>query len=135
MRKFAFLIVLSFFSTACSPEQDDSPDFYLEVLPVKDVVLPSEFILGQTYEIKIKYEAPNECYSFKNFTITGHGKERTVGIVNSVEVNESCNEVSKEVEVSFDFTVDETDLFVFKFYQGWRNNQKEFIVKEIPVIK
>ncbi len=136
MRKLVFLIVISVFISACSNDIDSTPDFYLEVLPVKEVVLPTKFSKGQSYEIEVTYIAPNSCYTFNGFSFQGNNQERTVGIVNSVDLTDDCNNVPEEVRISFDFTVDGTESIVFKFYKGLGNTgNNEFYTVEVPIIE
>ena len=55
MKKLIFtcLILLSYMS--CSLENDDFVNYNFEFIPIEEVEIPSSFIIGETYQIKMIY--------------------------------------------------------------------------------
>ena len=69
---------------SCSLNNDDQPNFTLEIMPIQSVDVPDEFILGETYEISMSYTRPNGCYEFNDFIYQPNGNTRTVAVVDTV---------------------------------------------------
>ncbi|MFC0603362.1 hypothetical protein [Winogradskyella pulchriflava] len=138
MKKCAYLVLLVFtLLVSCSLEDDPNNDFYLEFMPVEDIIMPEEFVHGETYSIGVSYIKPNSCYQFNNFAYDIDGHERTIAVVNTVYTGSSANCVGEPVlnTVSFDFTVTGTDTYIFKFFQGEdETGTDQYYIIEIPVV-
>ena len=137
MKKFLLLIVVFIVTlTSCSIENDDSTNYYLEVLPIDSVVVPEQFVYGETYQIFITYTRPNTCYLFNDFIYEINGHERIVAIVNTVYPSTNCIETPESVTVSFDFSVHGTETYLFKFYQGQNDEGiDQYHLVEVPVVE
>lgn len=129
-----FLIVITSF-LSCSLE-DDSPTYTYSVLPVDSYVVPASFTLGQTYEIKLKYQKPTACHIYQGIYYEKNLNTRTIAIQTAVQNNQVCTqEVPPISEVSFNFTVSNTGSYIFKFYKGKDTAGKDiFEDVEIPVV-
>ncbi|MFP4844637.1 hypothetical protein [Winogradskyella sp. PE311] len=131
---FAALIFATM--TSCNIEDDDSQNFFFEIVPIQSVEVPEEFIHGETYEISVSYNRPNDCYEFNDFIYGIDDNERTVAVVNTVYTNIECNEVPELITVNFDLVVVSTETYVFKFYQGSDGQgQDQYLLVEVPVVE
>ena len=74
--KNVFLICLfALIFTSCSLD-DDSNNFELKTLPIKEAELPAEFVFGQTYDITVTYDLPDGCHSFHSLFFQQDANER-----------------------------------------------------------
>jgi hypothetical protein len=139
MKKLLFLFTTLSLLTSCI--EDDNPDFIFEIMPIQSVDVPLEFVLGETYEINVSYSRPNDCYEFSDFfvqnsSVIGGDNERTIAVINSVALDQTCNTTDDLVTVSFDFLVNNTNTYVFKFFQGQNSNGEDsFLIIEVPVVE
>ncbi|NRD18478.1 hypothetical protein HNV08_00345 [Winogradskyella eckloniae] len=137
MKKIALLFIFILTMTSCSLDDSVSENFYLEVLPIESVDIPEYFVQGESYEIFVSYTKPNSCYYFNDFIYEIDGHERTVGIVNTVYINNTavCGGQPEQVTVSFDFLVNGSETYIFKFYQGEdENGEDQYYLVEVPVM-
>ena len=136
MKRYLLLISLVISTlTSCSVD-DDTQSFYLEVLPIESVEMPDQFVFGDTHEIFMDYERPTSCHIFNDFLYQINGQERTVGIINTVYVENTCEEDLETVTVSFQFNVTSLDTYVFKFYQGQdEDGTDQYLIMEVPVVE
>lgn len=131
------LVVLASFLMSCSIDDSGSINYYLEIMPVDTVEMPETFVHGEIYQISMNYTQPSDCYRFNDFIYDINGNERTVAIVNSVYFGEdmNCMDEAEEVTVSFDFVVNETETYLFKFYQGEdEEGVDQYYLVEVPVV-
>lgn len=122
---------------SCSVDRDTSYDFYTEFLPIESVDIPTEFTLGETYEIHVSYLRPSGCYVFNDFYYVSELNQRTIAIINTVYPNQSCQTFDNElVDVSFNFVVTSTDNYVFRFWQGEDENGNDtYYIVDVPVVE
>ena len=122
------LIVLS-----CSLD-DQEQNMHLETLPIDSASMPEYFQEGQTYHIDLNYTKPTTCHSFYDLYYVKDGNTRTVAVINSVLDNTSCETVDLEMEKSFNFVVNNSETYVFKFWQGEDDEGNDiYLTMEIPV--
>ncbi|WP_340201198.1 hypothetical protein [Ascidiimonas sp. W6] len=135
MKKIFALCLLIATITSCS--LDDGANFHFEAIPVTGATLPESFELNESYNIKVSYLRPNDCYFFEGFDYLRTGEnERSVTLVTSVFDRTTCNEINQEVEVSFDFVVLNTGIYTFRFWRGNdANGDPDYLVIEVPVIE
>ncbi|MEO6347036.1 MAG: hypothetical protein ABIO60_03915 [Aquaticitalea sp.] len=136
MKRLFLLCVLVLLFASCSVNNDNSNDFYYEIVPIDSVVIPEEFTLGETYEIHVKYLRPSGCYIFNDFYYTSELNQRTVAVINAVYPNQNCATSDNElVDVSFNFMVNNNGTYVFKFWQGEDENGNDmYFIVEVPVV-
>lgn len=142
MKKLLLLGFLICSALSCSPEDDNTLEFYYETLPVESVEMPSEFVFGNTYEIRMTYLRPSGCHVFNDFYYLSDGNQRTIAIINTVITNQDCDIFEYEpVEVSLNFQVNSinqtsnTNHYVFRFWQGEDENGNDtYYVVEVPVV-
>ena len=129
-----FLIVITSF-LSCSLD-DDNPTYTYSVLPVDSYVVPASFTLGQTYEIKLKYQKPTACHIYQGIYYDKNLNTRTIAIQTAVQNDQVCTtEIPPISEVSFNFIVTNTGSYIFKFYKGEDASGKDIFEEvEIPVV-
>ncbi|GIZ08069.1 membrane lipoprotein lipid attachment site-containing protein [Flavobacterium sp. UMI-01] len=132
MKKILFLLVAMIAFTGCT--LDDNNDTYTySILPVESYELPETFTLGETYEIKLKYQKPTGCHLFQGIYYSKELNTRTVAIQTAVKDNEVCTaEVPALSETSFNFLVTNTGSYIFKFYKG-KDTDGENIFEEVEI--
>lgn len=115
---------------------DDSPNTYMEILPVESATLPDEFERGEVYEISLTYLRVSNCHTFSDIYYTKEANKRTVAIVATVFVNnENCISSNDELETSFNFEVTNSDSYIFKFWQGEDEyGEDQYLIVEVPVV-
>jgi hypothetical protein len=137
MRKFTalFILILASF-TSCNLDDDGIIDFYTEFLPIESVDVPDYFVYGETYNISMTFVKPSSCHVFRDFFYVVNGNERIVAIENTVYLRNNCDETPESVTVSFEFPVNRTETYVFKFYLG-KNDEgvDQYQIVEIPVVE
>lgn len=129
-----FLIVITSF-LSCSLD-DDGPTYTYSVLPVDSYVVPASFTLGQTYSIKLKYQKPTACHIYQGIYYEKNLNTRTIAIQTALQNNQVCTqEIPPISEVSFNFMVNNTGSYIFKFYKGEDAGGKDIFEEvEIPVV-
>ncbi|TNJ47222.1 hypothetical protein KFZ70_04470 [Tamlana fucoidanivorans] len=137
MKRLVFICLTLVLFLSCSTDNNDHPNFRLEVLPVESVVeIPDEFELGETYPITISYFKPSTCHSFSEFYYAKDNNERTVAPIDIVFDKDNCEALEDElVEQTFNFTVTSNGSYIFKFWQGEdEEGEDQFIIIEVPVV-
>ncbi|TRX23702.1 hypothetical protein [Flavobacterium franklandianum] len=135
MKKILFFLIVITSFLSCSLD-DDSPTYTYEILPVDSYVVPASFTLGQTYEIKLKYQKPTSCHIYQGIYYEKNLNTRTIAVQTAVQNNQVCTmEIPPISEVSFNFMVTNTGSYIFKFYKG-KDTAGEDIFEdvEIPVV-
>ncbi len=128
---FVFLLVIGL--SSCSLD-DDGANFRLEIVTIEEASLPDEFVFGETHEIKVTYNRPNNCYSFNNFLFDRDGNQRTVAVVNRVLTDTNCNNTATTSEATFNFLVLSRETYTFRFFQGKDDDGNDtFLTVEVPV--
>jgi len=129
-----FLIVITSF-LSCSLDNDNTSYTY-DVLPVDSYVVPASFTLGETYEIKLKYQKPTSCHIYQGIYYDKNLNTRTIAIQTAVQNNQVCTQqIPPLSEVSFNFMVNNTGSYIFKFYKGEDAGGKDIFEEvEIPVV-
>ena len=134
MKKIVLLTLFLLTLIGCSAE-DDQPNYSYEVIPIDSYTLPASFILGKTYEIKLKYTRPTECHYYQGIYYSKDLNTRTIAIQTAVNKDLACvQSVPAQSEVSFDFYVTNTGSYIFKFFKGEDANGKNIFEEvEVPV--
>jgi hypothetical protein len=135
MKKIVLFLVVITSLLSCSLN-DDSPTYTYEVLPVDSYVVPASFTLGQTYEIKLKYQKPTSCHIYQGIYYEKNLNTRTIAVQTAVKKNQVCTmEIPPISEVSFNFMVSNTGSYIFKFYKGKDSAGKDIFEEvEIPIV-
>jgi len=135
MKKLLYLSVFMLTLFSCSID-DDGPNYTFEILPIESVSMPSEFVLGETYEITVSYFKPSSCYVFNDFYYVSELNQRTIAVIASVYSGPNCEIYENElVDVSFNFMVNNNGTYVFRFWQGQDENGTDtYYIVEVPVV-
>jgi len=135
MKKIIALFALLVALNSCSPS--DGVEYQLKLVPIASVDIPTEFTLGQTYPITVRYNKPTTCYYFNQLYYEKDLNVRTVAVECAEEQSNNCHELSGADAVSeftFNFYVTSNGSYIFKFYQGKdENGQDLFLQYEVPV--
>jgi len=135
MKKIAFFLVMITSIMGCS--LDDGDTYTYHVLPVDSYTVPESFTLGETYEIKLKYQKPTSCHFFQGIYYYKELNTRTIAVQTVTKDGELCTqELPPLSEVSFNFIVTNNGSYIFKFYKG-KDIEGENIFEEveIPVVE
>jgi hypothetical protein len=138
MKKIALFLVLITSLISCS--LDDNRDTYTyKILAVESYEVPESFKIGETYEIKLKYQRPNPCYIFQGIFYEKNLNIRTIAIQTAIKDDQVCTQQLPPLsETSFNFYVTNNDQgsYIFKFYKGKNdNNENIFEEVEIPIVQ
>lgn len=135
MKKFTAFLLLTVTLMSCSLDNNNSDIYLQEFLSIESYTVPTVFILGKTYEIKLKYQKPTFCHTFQGIYLNTESNIKTISIKTSVKNNQNCTEVLPPIsEVSFDFIATNSGPYTFKFYKGRDfNGLNLFEEVEIPV--
>jgi len=117
MKRFFVSLVLIFLVVSCSID-DDSNNFKLETLPIKEAVVPTEFTYGLMHDITVTYELPSGCHSFYDLFYQYEGASRTVAINSLVNEGVACTDDIREIEYTFKVNVVQREDYTFKFWKG-----------------
>jgi len=133
MKKIISLLVLLFLFNSCVPE--DGPNYTFELRPVLSVDIPTEFTLGETYEITMHYNRPTTCHFFNNIYYEKNLNVRTIAVENAVKESNNCMETPNDATTcSFNFLVTSNGSYLFKFWRGKdEQGNNLYLEYEIPV--
>ena len=134
MKKFVLLTLVLLTLTGCSVD-NNQPNYSYEVNPIDSYTIPTEFKLGETYEITLKFTRPTECHFYQGIYYSKDLNVRTIAIQTAVDKNQACAQVvPAQSEVTFNFLVTNTGSYIFKFYKGKdANGVNQFEEVEVPV--
>jgi hypothetical protein len=119
MKKFLLILALAFIFVQCDTNDNDYPNYHLELLPIESAVFPAEFIKDQVYEIPIKYVRPTTCYLFEGFYYDKNLNTRTIAIQTSVlEQNNCTTPLQNPIEEILKFKATTETSYVFKLWKG-----------------
>jgi hypothetical protein len=135
MKRVYLIVSLFFVLVSCSIE-DDGPNFHSVLLPIMEVEVPQEFVMGETYTIKVWYERPSTCHAFNGFYYDKQLNVRTIAVQNIVTESGNCEALENEIiEQTFDFYVTNNGSYIFKFWQGTNDSGEDvFYEVEVPVV-
>lgn len=118
MKKLIALTLLVVSLVSCSTD-NELPNYKYEVLPVASFTVPTEFKLGETYTITLKYQKPTSCHYYQGIYYDKNLNIRTIGVQTVTDNDQICNTaLPPESETSFRFFVTNTGSYIFKFYKG-----------------
>lgn len=118
MKKLIAITILLVSIASCSTD-NDSNNYTYEVLPIASYTVPTEFKLGETYTITLKYQKPTACHYYQGIYYDKNLNVRTIGVQTAVDNDQVCNLALPPVsETSFQFFVTNTGSYIFKFYKG-----------------
>jgi hypothetical protein len=133
MKKIISLLALVFLFNSCA--LDDGPNYTYELRPIVSVDIPSEFTLGETYTITMRYNRPTTCHFFNNIYYDKNLNVRTIAVETAAQDRNNCEPTPNDLtECSFNFLVTSNGSYIFKFYQGEDEQGNDiFLEYEIPV--
>ena len=132
MNRIVLNLVLVFLFVSCSLDDDNTSNVKLETLPIKEAIVPDEFIFGSRHDITITYDLPSGCHSFYNLFYRYEGTSRTVAVNSLVNESTACTDDIREFEYTFEVNVVQREDYIFKFWKGI-DGEGENIFEEIIV--
>lgn len=133
MKKIVLLLSAFLLFNSCTPDQDI---YSIEVLPVESVSdLPLEFVLGETYKIKMNFRRPTTCHALYGIYYEKELNTRTFAVRNLKEHRGDCIELTDVIiSQTFDFEVTNTGNYIFKFWTGKdAEGNNTYLEYDIPV--
>lgn len=141
MKKYlykSFILVTLLILSSCI--KDDEPNFQFVPLRIQSADLPDSFQLNQTYQIDVTYSVPNGCTDFYRFDVTSSDsstRNRNVVVFGTMRIDEelSCTQAIQEQKSTFNFRVDYTETYVFRFWQSEdADGNQQYLEIEVPVM-
>jgi len=133
MFKKSLIITIVIFTLFSCSIDDDSSNLSIETLPIKEAIVPTEFIFGESYTLKVIYDLPSGCHSFYDLFYQYEGTARIVAINSIVDNNQTgCTLALIEKEYTFIVNVRQQEDYTFKFWKGTDGNGDD-IFEEIVV--
>ncbi|PHR72520.1 MAG: hypothetical protein COA67_04545 [Lutibacter sp.] len=135
MKRYFLILLVIISISACSPSSNDDINQHFEYVPITSVEMPSEFTLGQTYQIKVSYVLPNGCYRFYNHDYVYENTSRLIGAIAIVNNDATCTQAAIEGEFTINVIARQNEPYIFMFWEG-RDNQgiDQYLIIEVPVI-
>jgi hypothetical protein len=133
MKKFTLLLIGLLVFYSCLNNDNDTPNFSFEYLPIDSVITPASFIFGETDTITVKYTLPNSCYEFRNIYYEYKDTTRIVAINTFLDLSNSIcekNLIQKEYKIAV--LAEQEEDYLFKFWKGTDDNGKN-IFEEVIV--
>lgn len=125
-----YILILLTVISLLSCKDDDKTNFYTTFIGVDSADVPSEFTLGETYDITIHYTLPNDCHSFSNFYYAYEDTTRVVAIIALVNGDGTCPDKDTIGKYTFSVKATQNENYIFKFWQG----KNKYLIIEVPVV-
>ena len=141
MKKIFALLTLIVVCFSCLPDDSGYPRYHLELVPIESVEMPTFFVQGETYEIKLFYNKISTCHYPNGFYYHSEFNSRTIAVENVVYHRDDCStDIPEEdlvQQMSFEFKVlqPKGTVYTFKFFQGKEENGTPiYLIVEVPVV-
>ncbi len=134
MKRYLLLFFTAITLFSCS--NDDDGNYHFEYVPVLSADVPEEFTYGHSYLLTVKYELPNNCYSYYHYDYIYHDTSRIIAPIAIVNDDvDTCGDIITEGEFIIRVQALQSEPYIFKFWQG-EDEQGEpiYLVIEVPVI-
>jgi hypothetical protein len=138
MKKIFVLLGMICLLASCSMD-DDRVKFEMEFLSAVPVELPEYMQPGQTYEFRLQYSRPTDCYYFDGFYYEAEGNSHVIAVQALVIVDAECVSLEGNAPEEAVFQVTcapnyQLSSYHFKFYQGEdASGVQQFMEVDIPV--
>lgn len=131
MKKTILLLIglLVFYSCL---NDDDTPNYDFEYVPIDSVITPTSFTLGEIDTITVKYSFPSGCYSFDRIYYETKDTTRIVAVSALVQLDVNCTLAIIEGEKKIPIKASQEEDYVFKFFKG-KDSNGENIFEEVIV--
>lgn len=132
MKKVILILLTAVFLVSCLND-DDQPRFGLEFLPIKSAITPDTLTFGMIDTISIKYNLPNNCYSFNDLYYEVKDTARIVAVRAVVQLDAAnCSDIEIEKEFKLTVKASQKQDYVFRFFKGFEADGKP-IYEDIAV--
>lgn len=127
MKKIFLLLLASILYLSCT-KTENTEDITLDLLPVTEVELPSNFYVSDENIITVKFVRPTNCYTFNKFYYQKAASTRTIAVESAVlhyRNGSGCQTLPSNANVAtqlFKFNPDKTGEYTLKFWNGKDTN-------------
>lgn len=138
MKRLLLLLFVVVAFSACSSDDDNADDLLFDYAPIGSVEIPTTFVLGEEYEIKITFTYPSPCHKMFGFEYVPENDTHYFGIVTTYDPNDPLcsDEVGTTEEYIWKFRANRNENYIFKFWAGTDSNgEAVFLTKEVQVIQ
>ena len=130
MKKAILIILTVIVLASCS--SDDTVNYRFKFLPITEAMTPDSFTFNSIDTIRVKYNLPDNCHSFRGVHYQYRDTTRIVAI-NAIEFTDrNCDQVITEKELKIPVHVRQEEDYVFKFWKG-KDTEGNNIFEEIVV--
>ena len=132
MKRIVLLLSLLLLFNSCEPE---GSSYSVVILPVESVEIPTEFELGGTYPITMRYLRPTNCHSPNGIYYEKDLNVRICAVTNLLEDRGNCGTLNNIlVEETFNFHVTSTGNYIFRFWTGEdADGNNTYLEYDVPV--
>jgi hypothetical protein len=123
MNKIYFIILLVFISCSKEKRFNTEKEFF-----VTSIDAPLEGIINQNVHIETIITLGG-CTSFKQFKVTGSGKDRTITPIVNIATSGVCPAIIQEFSAIYSFVPKEIGIYKLRFKSG----ENTYIQTEIKV--
>ena len=140
MRKLV-VIALTLLLISCSVDNDSQITSY-ELASITSHDLPDEFVLGNTYDVRVDFVFPSDCNNFQALdarragTTSEERRQIYISVVTAVVENSSCTRdvIGASSSTKFVVTIDEERDYTFRFWKGQEGEEAIYEEVTIPVV-
>lgn len=119
MKKIIALFCVFILAISCSVEDEGTPPIHYVLVPIQNVDIPDDMLVGTSYNIIVEYSKLSSCHGFDGFYYKTEGFTKTISVQNFVVEKSDCqpiiNEISSENML---FQPTESGTYKFKFWKG-----------------
>ncbi len=134
MKRYLLILLTAITLSSCSPNDYDE-NYYFEYITVTTVDVPDEFTHGETYQLHIRYELPDNCTAYYHYDYIYDDTSRIIATIGIVYDSEDCESEVSEGEYIINVEALQDEPYIFKFWQGEDNDGEDiFLIVEVPVI-
>lgn len=134
MKRYLLILLTTLILSSCNPNDDDG-NYYFDYVPITTVDVPDEFVHGETYQLYVNYELPDDCTIYYDYDYIYRDETRIVATIGMVYEGNDCEESVTEGEYIINVEVRQSEDYIFKFWQGIDDNGENiYLIVEVPVI-
>jgi hypothetical protein len=108
--------------------------FYVEsneiIFIINQILVPSKFLAGSIYKLKIEYTKVYVCQKISEITTTKQGHSTIYNVIAKIRRNSSCIGIIEKGQLEVEFKPDMPGDHILKFYV----NGKDEIIKNVLVV-
>lgn len=131
MKNLSYLLIFLIIGASCTL---DNNNYRLKLLTIDESTVPQNFTFKNVDTISVKYTLPNGCHHFHSLYYQFQDTTRIIAIRAIENLDQTCTEGSFQKELKIPIKVLQQKDYVFKFWKGKDNDDKDvFEEKVVPV--